>query len=393
MRHVVVECVLARHLDDPSARFNLAGGASRARSLDLLGSSAPPAALCVGRPREPPHLQPTPRRLLNVWRPVGHRHAADPQVPAATTDREGRFPATFLPTSGSERAGPGRPPRGCVPVVYRWVHLPRPVKTAEHLSCKQYLPGERGHHLAIHELTCRAEAAGGRQAVHSIQENKAFSAFQVCVASLPCTACRGYCSGSVPGSESHSAAPPDHEESGALADGTRWQERPFCFCLCSPLTGCRGARHRCGCACRPISVESKLRFASVCSPIVNSWKCSVTWFFVFEALDEVGLAIDVQAVQFHPLIAAADEDRPVAELQAESSEQARRNPLPRQFGLRLVGPADGPPLPVRKEVAPGQAEQGVSRVPLRQGERAGVLARRGHRLQHFRPPFRHPRSA
>ena len=98
---------------------------------------------------------------------------------------------------------------------------------------------------------------------------------------------------------------------------------------------------------------------------------------VVEALVEVGLAVAVEVVQPHDLVAAADVDRPVAELQPERLEQPGGDPLPGQPGFRVVEPADQPhvavpgadghPLAVGEEVEPGQPQLGVPRVAARAG--------------------------
>ena len=58
---------------------------------------------------------------------------------------------------------------------------------------------------------------------------------------------------------------------------------------------------------------------------------------VVEALVEVGLAVAVEVVQDHDLVAAGDVDLAVDDLQPQRLEQPRGDPLPGQLAGRAAG--------------------------------------------------------
>ena len=99
---------------------------------------------------------------------------------------------------------------------------------------------------------------------------------------------------------------------------------------------------------------------------------------VVKALVKVGLAIAVQIVEFYNLVAAADKDGPVSNLQPKGLEQARCDPLPCQAFRWLVDSTDRPhiavpstnghSLAIWQEVEPAQAKEGIPRVSVRGAE-------------------------
>ena len=68
-----------------------------------------------------------------------------------------------------------------------------------------------------------------------------------------------------------------------------------------------------------------------------------------EVLIKVGLAVAVEVAEDHDLVAAGDEDLPVADLQAERLEQSRRDPPPRE----LARPASSP---LTSQTSPSQVQ-------------------------------------
>src|SRR5207244_10633985 len=92
---------------------------------------------------------------------------------------------------------------------------------------------------------------------------------------------------------------------------------------------------------------------------------------------KISLTVAVQIVQARDLVAAEDEDLPVADFQAERLEQARGKTFPAQIAEIFVNSGHAPKVPVNganvsgpigREVNAGEKHQRLPRVVIRQGQ-------------------------
>ena len=126
---------------------------------------------------------------------------------------------------------------------------------------------------------------------------------------------------------------------------------------------------------------------------------------VVEILVEIGFAVAIQVVEASDLIAAADIDLLVDDLQPQRLEQTGGDSLPGQLIQISVNPRDHPDVTVPraeggspavgKEVEPAEAQPRLPRVLHRRGDRVDhvgpvVFAQRSSGCEPFRPTRRSP---